>query len=110
MESLGDVVQEIQRGEGVGLVTEQAQKAGGGQGGARLVAEMPEVLHGEEVGGVFVREPEGVAPPGPAPRKRACLSLQLGQPSGDDIVKPVEEHSAHGGIWVVSLRLIGGDS
>src|ERR1700726_648896 len=96
MKSLGDVVQEIECGDSVGLVAEQTQEAGGGQRRAFLVAEMAEVLHREQVGGVLGRQPEGVAPPAAAPRKRARLVLQLGQPSGGDVVKAVEKHSAHG--------------
>ncbi len=86
VKALRDVVHEIKRRDGVGLVAEQTQEAGGGQARAFLVTRVPEVFHGEQVGRVLGREPEGVASPGADAGEGARLILQLRKPGRDDIV------------------------
>src|SRR5437667_6700452 len=82
------------------VVAQNSKKAGRRQFRAFLVAGVAEILHGEEIGGVFGGQPEGITPPGSVARESARCLLQLGKPGGVDIVKPVEEYAAHGGFEV----------
>jgi hypothetical protein len=95
MEALGAVVKEIQRGERIGLVAHQPEKAGAGQAWAFLVAGVPKVFHPEQVGSVGCRQPELVPAPGAAPGEQHRIPLQLCEPGRDDIVKSVKKYPAH---------------
>jgi len=69
---------------------------------AEAVQAHLDLLATESVGmhfGTFQLTTEGIDEPLRAleEARRARLVLQLGQPSGGDVVKAVEKHSAHGG-------------
>src|SRR5438067_4778887 len=95
LQALAAVVEEVESGDGVGLVPLQPEEAGCGQMRTLLVAGMPEIFHGEEVPGPRRGQPEAVTAPVAAGAEGMRVRLQLWEVRRIHVVDAIEEHAAH---------------